>query len=176
MRKQGARMAKTRAPVDDDLLDMDQTIALLKTTRPTFYRWLREGKIKGMKVGRQWRFYRADVDRFLKGEQPQAPLPGDLNPLIKELERKFGSESLSPPSKPESQVSSLLNLLMYGAWRMRASDIHLMYAGKRERAELRFRIDGVLHPIAEFNTRFLHPIVERLKSWAECDLHVKGRP
>ena len=41
-----------------------------------------------MKVGRQWRFYRADVERFLKGEQPQAPLPGDLNPLIKELERK----------------------------------------------------------------------------------------
>ena len=30
-----------------DVLDMEQAIALLKTTRPTFYRWLRAGKLKG---------------------------------------------------------------------------------------------------------------------------------
>ena len=48
----------------DELLDMEQAIALLNTTRPTFYRWLRAGKIKGMKAGRQWRFYRSDVERF----------------------------------------------------------------------------------------------------------------
>lgn len=49
------------------LLDMDQAIERLKTTRPTFYRWLRSGKLRGMKVGRQWRFYRHEIDRFLKG-------------------------------------------------------------------------------------------------------------
>ena len=44
------------------LLDMGQAIELLKTTRPTFYRWLRTGKIRGMKVGRQWRFERVEID------------------------------------------------------------------------------------------------------------------
>ena len=34
---------------NDKLLDMKQAIKLLKTTRPTFYRWLRSGKIKAMK-------------------------------------------------------------------------------------------------------------------------------
>ena len=56
---------KEEASTIDELLDMEQAIALLKTSRPTFYRWLRSGKIKGMKVGRQWRFYRDDVERFL---------------------------------------------------------------------------------------------------------------
>ena len=43
-------------PQTEELLDMNQAIDILKTTRPTFYRWLRAGKIKGMKLGRQWRF------------------------------------------------------------------------------------------------------------------------
>src|SRR3972149_4970277 len=64
-----------------DLLDMEQAIARLKTTRPTFYRWLRAGKLKGMKVGRQWRFYAGDIDGFLKGEEPQIELPADIGPL-----------------------------------------------------------------------------------------------
>ena len=73
----------------DELLDMDQAIALLKTTRPTFYRWVRAGKIKGMKAGRQWRFYRADVERFIKGQQPRIELVADIQPLIAALIAKL---------------------------------------------------------------------------------------
>ena len=36
-----------------ELIDTDRAIEILKTTRPTFYRWLRSGRLKGMKVGRQ---------------------------------------------------------------------------------------------------------------------------
>ena len=45
---------------------MNEAISLLKTSRPTFYRWLRSGKVKGMKVGRQWRFYRDDIERLVQ--------------------------------------------------------------------------------------------------------------
>ncbi len=55
---------KKPADLTEEVLNMGQAIALLKTTRPTFYRWLREGKLKGMKMGRQWRFYRSDVEAF----------------------------------------------------------------------------------------------------------------
>src|SRR5208283_1009746 len=68
-----------------EILTMEQAIALLQTTRPTFYRWLRAGKIKSMKVGRQWRFHREDVERFMKGEQPRIELTADITPLIKTL-------------------------------------------------------------------------------------------
>ena len=55
------------ATAADELIDMEQAIALLKTTRPTFYRWLRAGKIKGTrgaKLGNpylRWAFGEAAV-------------------------------------------------------------------------------------------------------------------
>src|ERR1043166_5041927 len=86
-------------PTNAKLLGMDEAIQLLRTTRPTFYRWLRAGKLKGMKVGRQWRFYREDIERFLKGQGPQIDLPTDLGPLIRALEvrmTKLGIKDVLP--------------------------------------------------------------------------------
>jgi len=57
---------------DDDVLDMDQAVAHLKTTKPTMYRWIAQGKIQGFKAGRQWRFYRRDLRKFLEYEDPTA--------------------------------------------------------------------------------------------------------
>ena len=57
---------------DDDVLDMDQAVAYLKTTKPTMYRWIAQGKIQGFKAGRQWRFYRRDLRKFLEYEDPTA--------------------------------------------------------------------------------------------------------
>jgi len=57
---------------DDDVLDMDQAVAFLKTTKPTMYRWIAQGKIQGFKAGRQWRFYRSDLRKFLEYEDPMA--------------------------------------------------------------------------------------------------------
>src|SRR4051794_2115997 len=57
------------------LLGMDEAIAALATTRPTFYRWLRAGTIAGIKVGRQWRFRASDIERFLEGKGPRIDLP-----------------------------------------------------------------------------------------------------
>jgi len=57
---------------DDDVLDMDQAVAFLKTTKPTMYRWMGQGKVQGFKAGRQWRFYRRDLRKFLEYEDPTA--------------------------------------------------------------------------------------------------------
>ncbi|UCH33533.1 MAG: helix-turn-helix domain-containing protein [Armatimonadota bacterium] len=57
---------------DDDVLDMDQAVAFLKTTKPTLYRWINQGKVQGFKAGRQWRFYRRDLRKFLEYEDPTA--------------------------------------------------------------------------------------------------------
>jgi excisionase family DNA binding protein len=57
---------------DDDVLDMDEAVAFLKTTKPTLYRWINQGKVQGFKAGRQWRFYRRDLRKFLEYDDPIA--------------------------------------------------------------------------------------------------------
>ena len=64
--------ASPQAQSDDDILDMDQAVAFLKTTKPTLYRWINQGKVQGFKAGRQWRFYRRDLRKFLEYDDPTA--------------------------------------------------------------------------------------------------------
>jgi excisionase family DNA binding protein len=73
MAEREAAREKGREPErDDDILDMDQAVAFLKTTKPTMYRWIAQGKMQGFKAGRQWRFYRRDLRKFLECEDPTA--------------------------------------------------------------------------------------------------------
>lgn len=41
----------------------------LKLARRTVYRWLREGRIKGRKMGQLWRIPESELNRLLGGEQ-----------------------------------------------------------------------------------------------------------
>lgn len=43
----------------------------LKIARRTVYHWLREGKIKGKKLGNMWRISEAEIDRILAGEEAE---------------------------------------------------------------------------------------------------------
>lgn len=49
----------------NNLLTAKQVIDLLKIDRTTLYRMLRDGRIKGVKVGSQWRFPKKDIDCLL---------------------------------------------------------------------------------------------------------------
>jgi len=49
-----------------EMLDADQAMEFLKTSRPTFYRWLKAGRIQGFKAGKQWRFYKSDLIQFME--------------------------------------------------------------------------------------------------------------
>ncbi len=172
-----------KSPVDEssDLLDMAQAIEMLKTTRNTFYRWLRSGRIKGFKVGRQWRFYRKDLDNFLKGDGPRIDLPTDITPLIDSLLahiRKLGARDIS--NADSEPVLRAVHLMIRLAEVMKASDIHIEpfteSAGGKAIISLRFRIDGVLHPIAGIDLRLLPAIIEQWKRMSGCDVLEKVRP
>ncbi len=164
-----------------EIIDMEEAIRLLKTTRPTFYRWLRAGKVKGMKVGRQWRFYRDDIKRFLKGEAPRIDLPADIGPLVKMLEKKareFGWRG--GPENGRKGVKLAVDMILFLGMSMGASDIHLTSHIETESGRnvsiLRCRVDGVLQQVAQIDIRLLPAIVERLKYMAACDIHEKAKP
>lgn len=55
----------------DDLLTTQQVINILKVDRITIYRMLQDGRIKGIKIGQQWRFHRSEVERIVGNIEPQ---------------------------------------------------------------------------------------------------------
>lgn len=162
-----------------ELLSMEQAIEMLKTTRPTFYRWLRSGKIQGMKVGRQWRFYPQEIERFLKGEQPQIALPINIEPLISELETLLEPFKLEPLSNDIHGLERVVQLILQLALSLRAQDIHLEPLYQEEQsheAVLRFRIDGILQVIANIDGRLLASLIAQWKMMASCDTHETTKP
>jgi len=50
-----------------DFFTTRQVQDLLKVDRITVYRMLNDGRLKGIKIGQQWRFAAAEVDRLLSG-------------------------------------------------------------------------------------------------------------
>jgi excisionase family DNA binding protein len=64
-----------------DYVDLPEALEMLGTSRPTLYRWLRDGRVQGYRVGRQWRFARADLERFVRGAADD-PLGRDLRDAI----------------------------------------------------------------------------------------------
>lgn len=172
--------ASARAEGGGELVEMDEAIRMLKTTRPTFYRWLRAGKVRGMKLGRQWRFYREELDRFLKGEAPRIELRADIQPLITTLRKRveeLGGKDPTPSNANDVERGVWLTVRLAVA--ISATDIHIephpVEGTQRSVAKLRFRVDGVLCPGAEIDMRLLPPIIAQWKTMAACNPDEKRR-
>ncbi len=163
-----------------DLLTMEEAIDQLKTTRPSFYRWLREGKIKGFKIGRQWRFERQDIERFLQGLGPRIDLPVSPAPLVRQLEAKLAAvgKRVEAGRFPDDPVADAVYLMIALAYHQRASDIHItpQYESGAWSAVMRTRIDGVLHVQAQADIRLLPALMERWKSLAAMSGLDKNMP
>jgi excisionase family DNA binding protein len=77
------------------LLTTKQVQAILKIDRITVYRMLNDGRLKGVKVGNQWRFPQSEIDHFLGEEseteevketvQPISDFPVDCAQRIQEI-------------------------------------------------------------------------------------------
>jgi len=55
-------------PEDDKLYTFEETMAYLKVSRSTLYKFIYSNELAGYKVGRMWRFYLADLRSFVKGK------------------------------------------------------------------------------------------------------------
>jgi excisionase family DNA binding protein len=89
-----------------DFLTTHQAEDLLHVDRATIYRMLRDGRLKGNKIGSQWRFSRAEVERLLRGE-----------PQVGQVSQPVGSAALpvgciQPILDLFSRVSQLGSLLL----------------------------------------------------------------
>lgn len=55
-----------------DVMTLNEVAEYLRIPRSTVYKLVREGRIPGQKIGRQWRFRRAVVEQWL-GDEKQRP-------------------------------------------------------------------------------------------------------
>lgn len=60
-----------------NLLTARQVQEILKVDRITIYRMLQDGRLKGVKVGSQWRFAVQEVERLLSGDPSLEAIPSD---------------------------------------------------------------------------------------------------
>lgn len=65
-----------------DLLTARQVQEFLKVDRITIYRMLQDGRLKGIKVGSQWRFTQEEVERILEGRGPRKQISTESGPLF----------------------------------------------------------------------------------------------
>jgi excisionase family DNA binding protein len=55
--------------MDEAFLTTEEVLEYLQVTQRTVYRLIKAGRIPAVRVGRQWRFRKQDVDRWLQSQQ-----------------------------------------------------------------------------------------------------------
>ena len=50
----------------DAVLNTQQACKYLKISRPTYMKYIAQGQINAQKVGRGWKVYKTELDRFLR--------------------------------------------------------------------------------------------------------------
>lgn len=101
----------------NELLTTRQVQNLLKVDRITIYRMLQDGRLKGVKIGQQWRFHQGEVQRLLNGdasaEAQPAPSPTPPMPVhcLQTIQNLFSSVSqlgglvVDPSGEPVTALS-----------------------------------------------------------------------
>jgi len=159
----------------EELLSLDEAVKFLGTSKPTLYRLLGQDEIKGLKVGRQWRFRRADLIAYMeRGPVAVAAAPKeDLD-----MELAFFNEQLSQEdadaADPETKTVRLAHKIMQLAIGAKASDIHL--EPNADDFLLRLRVDGVLQETRRLPSSTRESLTARFKTMAEMDINEKRLP
>ena len=123
-----------------------------------------------------------DIDRYLiefyalaksvksaESERARSPVGGMQN--LEQLTELGRSGKLDAN---DQHVVSIVDWLLQYAFEQRASDIHL--EPRREAAQVRFRIDGVLHEVYQMPISVYAAVSSRLKILARMDVAEKRRP
>jgi excisionase family DNA binding protein len=59
--------------IDEAFLTTEEVLEYLQVNLRTVYRLIKAGRIPAVRVGRQWRFRKSDIDAWLDNQRPRAP-------------------------------------------------------------------------------------------------------
>lgn len=67
-------------PTDEVFLTTEEVLEYLQVNLRTVYRLIKAGKIPAVRVGRQWRFRKRDIDAWLDSQRPRSERPAVPTP------------------------------------------------------------------------------------------------
>ena len=102
--------------------------------------------------------------------QSELASPNDLG----NLEQYVKLKAISDLGATDKHIINAVEYLLHYAYAQRASDIHI--EPKREHSLVRFRIDGILHPIHKMPKAVHAAFISRIKTLARMDIAEKRRP
>ena len=169
-----AKMAADKP--SEELLSLDEAVKFLGTSKPTLYRLLGQDEIKGLKVGRQWRFRRADLTAYMeRGPVAVAAAPKeDLDMELSFFADQLSEAELDGSGDPEAKTVRLAHKIIQLAIQSKASDIHL--DPNADDFLLRLRVDGVLQETRRLPASTRESLTAYFKTMAELDVSEKKLP
>jgi excisionase family DNA binding protein len=66
--------------IDESFLTTEEVLEYLQVNLRTVYRLIKAGKIPAIRVGRQWRFRKRDIDAWLESQRPRGGRPAPATP------------------------------------------------------------------------------------------------
>src|SRR3970040_2376237 len=66
--------------IDETFLTTEEVLEYLQVNLRTVYRLIKAGKIPAVRVGRQWRFRKTDLDAWLEGQRARGGRQGPKGP------------------------------------------------------------------------------------------------
>jgi general secretion pathway protein E len=169
----GIALDKARAELATPLLSLDEAAKFLGVSRPTLYRLLNQGDLTGLKAGRQWRFSKFDLTRYLKRGPVAAVTPVDaVDAELAFFGAELAAAGLNLPQEDETladigerKVAQLLAAIVWLSIARRASDIHAEPTRQDGTTFflLRYRQEGVLKEVRRMPMRLQDALMLRAK-------------
>lgn len=114
-----------------------------------------------------WKKYR-EVPLLENLEAMQVSLSGGD---LEKFEEEFGSMLDLKKRIKEIPTTQIISIIMAGAIKMKASDIH--FEPQEEEVRMRFRVDGVLQDIGNFPNDVYHFILSRIKMMGKMKINIR---
>ena len=94
--------------IDEAFLTTEEVLEYLQVNLRTVYRLIKAGKIPAVRVGRQWRFRKSDIDAWLETQRTRSVRPAPASTA--------GADAAAPDSRPRVLVvddeASIRDLLL----------------------------------------------------------------
>lgn len=68
--------------MDESFLTTEEVLEYLQVNLRTVYRLIKAGRIPAVRVGRQWRFRKRDIDAWLESQRPRGTRPASAQPRV----------------------------------------------------------------------------------------------
>lgn len=174
--------AATAAQESEELLSLEDAADLLCVSKSTLYRMLERHEVKGRKVGRQWRFLKADLQAYLhRGVQAVtlSMVPAhEIDVLWHGVAAHSVQRRIAVPAyaelEQEAQIALYVRHLLLLARAVNASDLHFFPTSGE--VAVRERIDGVLEDLARIPLTVYPAVVNQIKTLANLPLEERGLP